>query len=172
MKERHKKEGIRLMIRDAEVKDAKEILGIYSHYVLDTAVSFEYDVPEVSEMEKRIRTNGDRYAFLVLEEEGHLLGYAYGSRFRDRKAYERTVEVSVYVHKDEGNKGYGSALMKELLMRLKNKGMETAVAIVTSENEKSSKAFPAMGFTYAGHLPRVGFKLGSWHGINQYFRIL
>lgn len=159
-------------VRDAEVNDAKEILGIYSHYVLDTAVSFEYDVPEVKEMEKRIRTNGEKYAFLVLEKEGHLVGYAYGSRFRDRKAYERTVEVSVYVHKDEVEKGYGSALMKELLGKLKNKGMETAVAIVTSENEKSTRAFLAMGFTYAGHLPQVGYKFGGWHGINQYFRIL
>ena len=160
------------MIRDAEVKDAKEILGIYSHYVLDTAASFEYDVPKVSEMEKRIRTNGEKYAFLVLEKDGHLLGYAYGSRFRERKAYERTVEVSVYVHKDEVGKGYGSALMKELYKKLKKKGMETAVAIVTSENERSSRAFLSMGFTYAGHLPQVGYKFGCWHGINQYFRIL
>ncbi|MBO1266088.1 N-acetyltransferase [Proteiniclasticum sp. SCR006] len=160
------------MIREAKASDAREILGIYAHYVENTAVSFEYDVPEVSEMERRIRDNKDKYEYLVLEKDGHIAGYAYGSRFRDRKAYERTVEVSVYVHKDELKRGYGSALMKELLKRLKEKGMKTAVAVVTSENEASSRAFMAMGFTYAGHLPQVGYKLGSWHGINQYFRIL
>ncbi|MFH5834718.1 GNAT family N-acetyltransferase [Proteiniclasticum sp. C24MP] len=160
------------MIREAKSSDGKEILGIYSHYVENTAVSFEYDVPEISEMEKRISENGEKYVFLVLEKEGHIAGYAYGGRFRDRKAYDRTVEVSVYVHKEELKNGYGSALMKELLKRLKEKGMKTAVAIVTSENEASSRAFTAMGFTYAGHLPQVGYKFGSWHGINQYFRIL
>ena len=160
------------MIREAKTGDAREILGIYAHYVENTAISFEYDVPEMAVMEERISEHGEKYAFLVLEKEGHIAGYAYGSRFRDRKAYERTVEVSVYVHKDQLMKGYGGALMKELLKRLKEKGMKTAVAVVTSENEASSRAFTAMGFTYAGHLPQVGYKLGSWHGINQYFRIL
>jgi phosphinothricin acetyltransferase len=160
------------MIREAKTGDAREILGIYAHYVENTAISFEYDVPEMAVMEERISEHGEKYAFLVLEKEGHIKGYAYGSRFRDRKANERTVEVSVYVHKDQLMKGYGGALMKELLKRLKEKDMKTAVAVVTSENEASSRAFNAMGFTYAGHLPQVGYKLGSWHGINQYFRIL
>lgn len=160
------------MIREAKTEDAREILGIYAHYVENTAVSFEYDVPEMAVMEERISEHGEKHAFLVLEMKGRIAGYAYGSRFRDRKAYERTVEVSVYVHREEVRKGYGSALMKELLKRLKSKGMTTAVAVVTSENEASGRAFVSMGFTYAGHLPQVGFKLGAWHGINQYFRIL
>lgn len=160
------------MIRAAVRKDAREILGIYSHYVENTAVSFEYQVPSLEEMEKRIEENGRKYAYLVLESDHHLLGYAYGSMYRGRKAYERTVEVSVYVHRDHLHEGYGKLLMKELLASLKKKGMATAIAVITSENEVSNKAFTAMGFTYSGHLPQVGFKFGSWHGINYYYKIL
>lgn len=142
------------MIREAKTGDAREILGIYAHYVENTAISSEYDVPEMAVMEERISEHGEKYAFLVLEKEGHIKGYANGSRFRDRKAYERTVEVSVYVHKDQLMKGYGGALMKELLKRLKEKDMKTAVAVVTSENEASSRAFTAMGSPMPVIFPR------------------
>ena len=77
-----------MTIREALLKDAEEIIDIYRPYVLETAITFEYEVPAVEEMEKRIREREGRYPFLVAEENGRVLGYAYLSPFKERSAYD------------------------------------------------------------------------------------
>ena len=77
-----------MKIREALLKDAEEIVDIYRPYVLETAITFEYEVPAVEEMEKRIREREGRYPFLVVEENGRVLGYAYLSPFKERSAYD------------------------------------------------------------------------------------
>lgn len=160
------------MIRKAEILDAERIREIYSHYVENTAITFAYDSPSTAEFEEKISSAEGRHIYLVLENEGKPAGYAYSSIYRERKAYEHTVEVSVYVDQNDLGKGYGTLLMNELLRQLKEKGVVIAIAVISSGNESSSRAFTKLGFTFSGHLPMVGYKFAKWYGIDHFYKIL
>lgn len=155
------------MIRNAKPEDAGSIQRIYSHYVENTAISFEYDAPSALEMERRISQYQKHYPYLVLEENGRILGYAYGSRYRERRAYDFTAEVSVYIDKDELGKGYGKKLALELIEQLRKQEIYTVIAILTSGNERSLGMFLSLGFKLAGNLENVGYKQGQWRGITE-----
>lgn len=155
------------MIRNARKEDAEGIQRIYRHYVENTAISFEYEAPSINEMEKRIAHYQENYPYLVLEDKGRIVGYAYGSRYRERRAYDFTAEVSVYIDKDEIGKGYGKTLAMELLEQLRQKGIFTAIAILTSGNERSLRMFLSLGFKFAGTLENVGYKSGKWRSITE-----
>lgn len=88
------------MIRVATGKDAADLLEIYSYYVEETAITFEYDVPTTEEFAERIRNISKKYPYLVWEENGKILGYAYANTFKDRVAYDWSVETTIYVKKD------------------------------------------------------------------------
>ena len=103
-----------MTIREALLKDAEEIIDIYRPYVLETAITFEYEVPAVVEMENRIREREGRYPFLVAEENGRVLGYAYLSPFKERSAYDWSAENSINVRREERGRGLGSALLGAL----------------------------------------------------------
>lgn len=85
------------MIRVAKREDAEELLKIYSYYVENTAITFEYDVPSVEEFSDRISNTLEKYPYLVLEEEGKILGYTYAGKFNSRAAYDRAVETTIYM---------------------------------------------------------------------------
>lgn len=155
------------MIRNAKIEDAESIQRIYRYYVENTAISFEYDAPSALEMERRIQHYQENYPFLVLEENGRIMGYAYGSRYRDRRAYDFTAEISVYIDKEEIGKGYGKSLALELLEQLREISIYTVIAILTSGNERSLGMFLSLGFKLAGKLENVGYKQGKWQSIAE-----
>ena len=102
-----------LKIRDAQIDDAQRLLEIYSHYVLDTAVSFEYEVPSLDEFKERIKNIKKKYPYLVCEKDGKIIGYVYASAYSERAAYDWTVETSIYVDKECHRNGAGSLLYRE-----------------------------------------------------------
>lgn len=157
---------MRSMVRLATVADAEEILAIYGPVVRDTAISFEWDVPPVTEIAARIRkTLDDGYPWLVYEEDGAVAGYAYGSRFRNRTAYDWTVEVSVYVRAECRGRGVGRRLYERLLGVLEELGFRTAIGVATAPNPGSEALHAALGFSQVGRLPKVGHKAGAWHDV-------
>ena len=97
------------MIRTAERKDAARIAEIYSYYVEETAISFEYEAPDAKEMARRMAEFGKEYPYIVYEEEGRILGYAYAHRFLPREAYRHCVEMTIYLDREE-TMGIGAAL--------------------------------------------------------------
>ena len=97
-------------IRIADTKDAEAIREIYAPYVLNTAVSFEYEVPSVEEFRKRIANTLAEYPYLAAEEDGVILGYAYAGVFHARPAYKHCVELSIYVRQDCRGRGVGKGL--------------------------------------------------------------
>ena len=97
-----------LKIRDVQIEDAERLVEIYSYYVLNTAVSFEYAVPTVEEFENRIRNITQKYPYLVCEREGKIVGYVYASSYSSREAYSWTIDTSIYVDKDCRRLGVGS----------------------------------------------------------------
>src|SRR5690348_10189169 len=99
-----------MKMRLATTGDCKSILEIYRYYVLNTAITFEYDVPDVEEMERRMNNIQPKYPYLVTEIENTIVGYAYASDFRYKAAYQWSPESTIYLHKDFTGKGIGIKL--------------------------------------------------------------
>jgi L-amino acid N-acyltransferase YncA len=150
------------MIRDAAVGDAAAIAAIYAPYVRETGITFELEPPGADEIARRIAKAQRRHAFLVAEEGGEVLGYAYGSTLRERPAYDLACESSVYLRRGLGRRGTGRALMEALLERLTALGFTTVIAGAALPNDASVGLHHALGFRDAGVWERVGFKLDRW----------
>ena len=161
-----------LGLRRARADDAAAIQAIYAPFVRDTAVSFEEEVPDLESIRASIDSTNETYAFVVGEDEGRVVGYAKGYRFRSRAAYAWTVEVSVYVAQDSRGRGVGRRLTMGLLDELKERGYVTAIAGITLPNDASVGLFEALGFTHIGTFKSVGFKLDKWHDVGFWHREL
>ena len=98
------------MIRAATIKDVPEILDIYAPYILNTAITFEYDVPSLSEFEQRFSSISNDHPWLVWEEDGTILGYAYGEKAFVRAAYQWAADLAIYLRPEAQGKGIGRKL--------------------------------------------------------------
>ena len=154
-----------LVVRDATPDDAAACADIYVPYVTDTAVTFETDPPTVAEMALRIETAQRRHAWLVLEQDGGVVGYAYAGPFKARAAYRWSCEVSVYLARDRRGRGGGRALYEALLARLTERGFRMAAAGMTQPNEASGRLHAALGFEPVGTFRAVGWKHGAWRDV-------
>lgn len=159
-------------IRLARESDAEELLEIYRPYVETTAITFETEVPTVEEFAGRIRDTLTKFPYLVIEEDGAILGYAYAHPFHQRAAYGWTVESSVYVRQDVRHGHIGSLLYQALMERLERQGVRNVCAVITVPNEPSMAFHARMGFTSAGILPNFGYKMDEWHGVEYLYRQL
>lgn len=155
----------RASIRDATVADAAACAAIYAPYVTDTSITFELTPPSAAQMAERITAAQRQHAWIVMEDEEGVAGYAYGGTFRARAAYQWTCEVSVYLERGRHRRGAGRALYAELLPRLAKQGMRTAIACMTLPNDASLGLHRAMGFEDVGVMRRVGHKHGAWHDV-------
>ncbi len=155
-----------MLIRDADPQlDASACAAIYAPYVSDTAVSFEIEPPIPQQMAERIEVASRMHAWLVLEDEGRVVGYAYGSRMHVRAAYRWSCEVSIYLELGRRRTGAGRALYEVLLARLAERGYRTAIAGMTLPNTASVGLHSAMGFKEVGIYRRIGWKAGAWHDV-------
>ncbi|HEY4917075.1 MAG TPA: GNAT family N-acetyltransferase [Solirubrobacteraceae bacterium] len=154
-----------LQVRDASERDGAACAAIYAPYVMDTAITFETEPPSGEEMAGRILRASERHAWLVLEDRGRVVGYAYGGTFSQRAAYRWACEVSVYLELGRRRTGAGKALYDVLLPRLRERGYWMAAAGMTLPNDASLGLHRAMGFDDVGIYRRVGFKHGRWHDV-------
>lgn len=152
-------------IRPATAADAAACVDIYRPYVLDTAVSFETEVPTVETMAAHITEALRIREWLVLEMDGAVVGYAYARQFNPRAAYRWSVETSIYLSRDRLRLGGGRMLYAELLRRLAERGFRRAFAGITQPNDASNALHRAFGFRPAGRYRRVGWKHGAWHDV-------
>ncbi|MCR5167277.1 MAG: GNAT family N-acetyltransferase [Oscillospiraceae bacterium] len=163
------------VIRDVHPDDAERLVQIYAHYVLNTAVSFEYTVPTIEEFRERIIKTAANYPYLVCTLDDRIVGYAYAGAYSPRQAYDWTVTTSIYVDKDHRRKGIGSLLYDELEIRLKERGTVNLLAGVASceaEDEylshDSSKFHISKGYTQVAHMKTVGKKFDRWYDLLWY----
>jgi phosphinothricin acetyltransferase len=152
-------------VRDAAAADGEACAAIYAPYVTDTVITFESEPPTAEEMARRIAAAQRTHAWLVLEDDGRVVGYAYGGPFRSRDAWRWSCEVSVYLETGRRRGGGGRALYEALLERLTERGYRTAVAGMTLPNEASEGLHRAMGFAPVGVYPGIGWKFGQWHDV-------
>jgi L-amino acid N-acyltransferase YncA len=155
----------RLAVRDATERDAPACAAIYAPYVTDTAVSFELEPPTAADMAGRIAAARDRHAWLLLEEAGRVVGFAYGLPFADRAAYRWACQTSIYLEVGRRRSGGGRVLYGALLARLAERGYRRALAGMTLPNEASAGLHGALGFEPVGVYRRVGWKHGAWHDV-------
>ena len=160
------------MIRYAVKEDAERILAIYSYYVKNTAISFEYDVPSLDEFQERISFILKRYPYLVAEEKGVVLGYAYAGVFKDRAAYNYCCEVSIYVERNLKGRGYGRKLYEALETELGKRGILNLYACIAdpvTEDEyltRNSEHFHRhMGYNKVGEFHNCGYKFDRWYNM-------
>ncbi len=161
-----------MILRLASITDAPALLEIYRPYVENTTVSFETEVPSLPEFEGRIREYSKMFPYLVAEEDGVILGYAYAHAFHERAAYGWTVETTIYIREDARTTGIGRRLYGTLLPLLKEQGVKNACAVVTIPNDPSMAFHQAMGFETGNLLPGFGYKNGTWCGVAYLYRSL
>lgn len=152
-------------VRSASRADADACAAIYAPYVTDTAITFETVPPTADEVAGRISAAVASHAWVVLEDEGRVVGYAYGGPFNSRAAYRWSCEVSVYVEMGRRRTGAGRALYDALFARLVERGFRVAVAGMTLPNPASAGLHRAMGFEAVGTYRRIGWKHDAWHDV-------
>jgi phosphinothricin acetyltransferase len=154
-----------VIIRAATAADAAAIAGVYAPHVLTGTASFETEAPTPAEMADRMARVRDRgWPWLVAEADGEILAYAYAAQFRDRAAYARTCENSVYVNAAAHRRGVGRALLLALCDAARAAGFREVIAVIGdgSGNTASLRLHAACGFREAGKLTNVGCKFGRW----------
>ncbi len=149
-------------VRLAEEKDSKEILEIYSYYILKTTATFEYTVPTYDEFTRRIAQIKLQFPYIVCEWEGKIIGYAYASKHMERAAYSWNATMSVYIDKDHHRKGIGRALYQCIYEILSKQGYYNLYATITKPNEKSEAFHIAEGFKPIGTFQYTGYKFDTW----------
>lgn len=157
------------VIRPATPEDAAALQAIYAPYVGDTPVSFEVEPPSVEEMSRRVAA---ATAWIVFEAGGAVVGYAYASPHRERAAYRWSLDVSVYVRPDHRALGVGRALYTRLIAICADLGYHNAFAGITLPNPASVALHESLGFGLVGVYRDVGHKLGRWHDVAWFQRVL
>lgn len=162
-----------MTIRDAIADDALAIVDIYNHYVLTTTISFEEQAVTAAEMQQRIAdVQHGGLPWLVAEENGALVGYAYATKWRVRHAYRFSVESSVYLAPDVAGKGLGTALYRQLLARLTAGGYHLVIGGIAQPNAASVALHEKMGFEKVAQFREVGFKFGRWIDVGYWEKSL
>lgn len=152
-----------MTIREANAGDAAAVAAIYAPVVRDTIISFEEEPPSAGEMAKRIAAS---HLWLVAEEDGKVVGYAYATPFHPRAAYRWSVEVSVYLAEDARGRGAGKRLVAELVERLREMGFVNAFGGTALPNPASEGLLESLGFEPVAVQKSVGFKFDEWHDVS------
>ncbi|MGN0037893.1 MAG: GNAT family N-acetyltransferase [Coriobacteriales bacterium] len=159
-----------LKIRVATPHDAQAIQAIYAPYVEQTAITFEYEAPTVEEIRRRIESTLQRYPWIVAEEEGEVVGYAYAGAFKGRRAYDWSVETSIYVKRDARQKGTGRQLYTALQELLKQMGITNVNACVAYTEKDTPRLTTAsvrfhekLGFKKVGVFHQCAYKFDTWY---------
>ena len=159
-------------IRSAETEDAGRLLEIYGYYVVNTAITFEYDIPSREAFSARIGNTLKKYPYLILEEDGEVKGYAYAGVFKDRAAYDHSCEVSVYLDRSGKGRGYGRKLYEALEEKLKAQGIRNLYACIGDPigedpylTKDSEEFHRHLGFVKVGEFHKCGYKFGRWYNM-------
>lgn len=152
-----------LQIRDAAEADAETVADIYAHHVLHGTASYDVVPPIKAQIAEKIeRIRGSNWPFLVAEQDGQIVGYAYATQFRDRAAYRWTAENSIYVHPERLGRGIGKLLLNELCLRAEALGFRQMIAVIGGAEEASVRLHESCGFREIGRLHAAGWKKGRW----------
>jgi L-amino acid N-acyltransferase YncA len=152
-----------ISLRDASADDAESIAAIYAHHVLHGTASFEEEPPTAEAWREKIAMLASRrWPFILAEDEGDVVGYAYATQFRDRPAYSFTCENSIYVHPERLGQGIGRVLLERLIEAAREAGFRQIIGVIGGGEPASVALHRACGFVERGRMKSIGFKFGRW----------
>ncbi len=159
-----------ILIRKAALSDVHRLLEIYDYYVRYTAITFDYETPSAEEFAARMEHTMERYPYLVIEQDGKVEGYAYAGIFKDRAAYDRSCETTIYIDRQCQRSGLGRRLYEALEEELKKQGILNLYACIgypEKEDEyltRNSAGFHEhLGYVKVGEFHKCGYKFGRWY---------
>lgn len=150
------------MVREVTLDDSNQLCEIYNYYILNTIATFEINPIDNAEMQNRIKNIKSKFPFIVYEEKGKILGYAYSTDWKTRSAYKFTVESSIYLKNSEIGKGLGFILYSELINLLKKIDIHSVIGGIALPNLVSIALHEKFGFEKIAHFKEVGFKFNKW----------
>ncbi len=152
------------MIRPSRDEDIAAITAIYAHHVLNGTGTFEIDPPSVADMtSRRADVLSKGLPYIVAEEAGQVIGYAYCTWFKPRPAYRFSAEDSIYLAPGVHGKGIGRALLAELAAQAERVGIRKLIAVIgDSSNAGSVGVHRSLGFEHVGILKSCGWKFDQW----------
>lgn len=149
-------------IRPAQLGDIQAITDIYNDAILTTTATFDTDIKSVDDRKNWLLAHDEQHPVIIAESEGKVCGWASLSRWSDKAAYDTTAEVSLYVHKDERNKGIGKKLLEVLTLEGQRVGLHSLIARITEGNDKSFYLHELYGFETVGTLKQIGKKFDQF----------
>ena len=160
------------MVRPATAADAPAICRIYNHYIETTRITFEETPITAEEVMERISSVITNYPWLVCEEGGRVIGYAYATRWKERSAYRYSVEAAIYLDRESIGKGIGTTLLTRLIHELRERKIHSIISGIALPNPASIALCEKHGFVKIGQFKEVGFKLGQWVDVGYWELIL
>lgn len=149
------------MIRPISPKtDAAAIATIYGYYVEHTTATFDLTTPTEAEMEALLTDISKGWPGLVWEEDGHMTGYCYAHPWKQKPAYDKTLETTIYLAPESTGRGIGRKLMKRLIDECRERGFKSLIACITAENSDSCRFHQSLGFKKVSDFTDVGEKFG------------
>jgi L-amino acid N-acyltransferase YncA len=155
-----------LHIRSTELKDIPAITEIYNDAILNTTATFDTETKTIDDRTQWFLNHGEKYPVLSAEKDGKVIGWASLTKWSDRCAYEKTAEVSVYLHKDFRGKGIGKQLLEQLILHGEKAGLHYLLARISEGNEASIHLHELFGFEHIGVMKEVGFKFGRFLNVH------
>ena len=164
----------RTIIREPIASDLEPLTAMYNHYIRETAITFDLEPVTVEERQPWFDqyTGGGRKRMLVAELDGTVVGYASAGEFRPRRAYDTTIETSVYLVPDATGKGIGRQLYSALFAALDGEHLHRAIAGITLPNDASVALHTSFGFKLVGVMTECGYKFGRYHDVGWYEKVL
>ncbi len=149
-----------MIIRDIKSGDVGAVTEIYNYYILNSTATFEEEPLSVADFDKRVGRISAKYPFLVAEDGGKIIGYAYVCEFNERSAYRFTADLSIYTDKNSRHIGIGGKLLEKIEKKAAAQGIKSLISLITGENLASVKFHENHGFKRCGTLNSVGVKFG------------
>jgi phosphinothricin acetyltransferase len=159
-------------IRRAIQPDLPDILEIYNYAIRNLVATFDLKEQALEERQIWFDKYNDKFPLLVAVEHERVIGYSCISPFRDKPAYAKSTELSIYIHNDRQGKGIGNMLMKEILQLAQQNGYHTVIGGITGGNEASVRLHKKFGFEFVGCFKEVGHKFGEWQDVHFYQLLL
>lgn len=153
------------MMRPVTVADAQQLVAIYNYYVIHSIVTLDLVPFSAEDFEEKISTISSQFPFIVYEENDEILGYAYASTFRTKPAYNKTVELTIYLKHNTLGKQIGKKMYSELIQQLKAENYHVLIGGLTLPNDASVKLHEGFGFEKVAHFKEVGYKFDKWHDV-------
>jgi phosphinothricin acetyltransferase len=155
------------MLRHADpARDAAACVAIYAPYVADTSITFDEEPPTAEQFAELIGRTSRTHPWLVLEQDGRVVGYANASPHRTRAAYRWAADVGIYVDPAYHRRGAGRRLYVALFELMARQGLRIACAGITLPNDASIALHRSLGFEHVGTYRDIGWKAGAWRDVS------